>query len=168
MSDPAAPSQLRDEVAVHLLDPASGRPVQSWTFRGQSSIRIGRQPDQDVEISDPYVSRHHARLELRRGQWWLVSLGRHGVVVANQLIGELPVVDDVSFRLGAEGPLVRFQSLAEENDESATMTFEAPAVAEFRLDQRQLEREVGEITTGVYFQQLQERSRQMRRRRQAE
>src|SRR5262245_23205852 len=109
MPDDFLPLKEVGPVTVQLLDPGSGRSMKSWRFVGQSRITIGRSPDQDVEISDPYVSRQHASLILREGQWVLVSQGRNGIVVANQLVLEYPVDVDVNFRLGAEGPTLRFR-----------------------------------------------------------
>lgn len=39
------------------------------------SIRIGRQPDCDIVLGENSVSPHHAHLERRAGQWWVVDDG---------------------------------------------------------------------------------------------
>lgn len=152
-------------VALHLIDPASGRLIKSWTFTDQAHITIGRSPDQDVEMSDPYISRNHANLVHRDGQWMLVSLGRHGVLVANQLITEVPVDGELSFRLGAEGPTMRFRTKVEVAEELlATMNVDTIPAPVFELDQAKLEEDVNTITSGNYFQSLKQRAQQLRQR----
>jgi pSer/pThr/pTyr-binding forkhead associated (FHA) protein len=45
---------------------------------GSRSVIIGRDPGSDIVLGDPTVSREHARIEHRDGQWWLVPLGTTG------------------------------------------------------------------------------------------
>jgi pSer/pThr/pTyr-binding forkhead associated (FHA) protein len=35
------------------------------------SVTLGRGPGSDIVLSDPTVSREHARFEYEEGQWWL-------------------------------------------------------------------------------------------------
>nr|HRC85968.1 FHA domain-containing protein [Thermoanaerobaculia bacterium] len=42
---------------------------------GQTELRIGRGPDNDLVLPDPAVSRNHALLSRRGAEWWLVDLG---------------------------------------------------------------------------------------------
>ena len=44
-----------------------GRPVRSYTF-GKPTVTVGRDPDADVFIDNPGVSREHLRFEAHRGQ----------------------------------------------------------------------------------------------------
>jgi predicted component of type VI protein secretion system len=165
MSDVARPA---GEVSLQLLDPASGRPSKSWTFKNQDLITIGRSAEQDVELSDPFISRSHAKLVFRDGEWSLVSLGLNGVVVANQLIsGSFRVNGDIRFRLGPEGPTLHFRTKVENSDNRATMFFDFRSAPTFQLDQRKLQAEVGQIAEGDYFQSLQQRVKQLRQNRAA-
>ena len=165
MQDVPGTANILGEVAIQLLDPSSGRPVKSWTFRERDQITIGRSPDQDVEISDPYVSRNHARLDRREGGWVLVSLGRHGLVVANQLVTEKVISGELVFRLGTEGPTLKFSETGEQFFPSATMSFSSETGPIFQLDEDKLRRELDEIVDGDYFQSLQEKAREMRKQR---
>src|SRR6266487_4442874 len=45
---------------------------------------IGREPDNDIIISDPSVSRQHARLVNNRGQWSIEKLAPQNLVTVNQ------------------------------------------------------------------------------------
>lgn len=168
MSDSLSSPKSIGEVAVQLLDPSSGRPMKSWTFIERAKISIGRSPDQDVEMSDPYVSRNHASLVYQEGEWRLIALGRNGVVVGNQLITEHAVSGDVSFRLGMEGPTLRFRTTVPPTEIKATICFDTLPIPLFQLDEQKLQDEVGQIADGDYFQGLQQRARQMRRQRNVE
>jgi sigma-B regulation protein RsbU (phosphoserine phosphatase) len=50
---------------------------------------IGRSSEADWPITDPIVSRRHASLAYRHGQWYLIDLGsRHGTSVNGKRLGE--------------------------------------------------------------------------------
>lgn len=162
-------------VRVDLLDPTSGRPLNSWTFQNRDTITIGRSPESDVAISDPYVSRQHASLISRDGRWHLVSLGRNGVLVSNQLVTEQAAGIELVFRLGAHGPAVKFSVVSEAVEEDIGSTYHfaestQPEVDEvwFELDENQIEREVNEVIESDYFQKLQELAKKMRSQRKEE
>jgi pSer/pThr/pTyr-binding forkhead associated (FHA) protein len=167
MRDSPHPPGAIGDVAIQLLDPSSGRPINSWTFKEQAEITIGRSPDQDVAISDPYVSRNHANLVHRDGRWHLVSLGRNGIVVANQLVKEQVISRELLFRLGVEGPTLKFCEDSDSNrvDIGATISFSAEMNPMFQLDETRLQREVSEIADGDYFQNLQRKAKEMRTQR---
>jgi FHA domain-containing protein len=56
---------------------------------GGSAMRLGRSPDNDVILRDPATSGHHARLERRGDQFWLVDLGStNGTLVNDEPIQE--------------------------------------------------------------------------------
>jgi hypothetical protein len=165
MSQPGPPGAASEEVVVQLLDVALGRPVKTWKFAGRDEISIGRLPDCDVEISDAYVSRLHAELKNRDGQWLLFARGRSGVVVRNSPITELAIDSDVTFQLGSVGPVLRFAVKHEDAACGRTLCFEAESLPAFALDTGKLQDDVGEITDGDYFRKLQARVKQMRAQR---
>jgi hypothetical protein len=152
--------------AIHLLDSAIGRPIRSWQFTGKQLISIGRADECDVQISDPFVSRNHAELRAQADGWTLVSLGRHGVIVQGETVTEFPITGEAIFRLGSGGPTLRFNPVASSNDNRTTMMFDGTAVEDiFELDHIKVDREVSEIADADYFQQLQERAKQLRQQR---
>ena len=156
--------ELSPYVALHLLDSSTGRQVRTWQFDGKPLITIGRAPEQHVQIDDPYVSRSHAELRFDCGQWSLVSLGRYGVQVEGQAITEIPVQGQLTFRLGASGPTLRFNPAAPRQDNRMTMMFDSTIVEDlFALDESKVQRDVSEISQGDYFQELQKRARQLRK-----
>ena len=48
-----------------------------------NALRLGRSPDNDVILRDPATSGHHARLERRGDQFWLVDLGSTNGTLVN-------------------------------------------------------------------------------------
>jgi pSer/pThr/pTyr-binding forkhead associated (FHA) protein len=168
-----SPNASDHAVAVHLLDSALGRTMRSWRFEGKTLITIGRADESLVQVSDPYVSRNHAELRHQDGRWSLVSRGRYGVMVQGQPVTELPITADTTFQLGASGPSLRFElkaattnSRITETDNRMTMMLDSTLAENmFDLDQGKLNEEVGEISTGLYFQELQKRAKQLRKQR---
>lgn len=152
------------EVIVQLLDPNHDKPLKTWKFRERAAITIGRAEDQDVEIVDSYVSRSHAILERRGGQWILTSRGRNGVFVNNQAIQEHPIAGDLAFRLGATGPKLAFKTCQPQDEHLATLCFETMPMDFFALDQKRLNQEVSAIAEGDDFQRLQQQAQSLRRR----
>jgi Inner membrane component of T3SS, cytoplasmic domain len=56
---------------------------------GERALRLGRSPDNDVILRDPATSGHHARLERREDQFWIVDLGStNGTLVNGEPIQE--------------------------------------------------------------------------------
>jgi len=49
----------------------------------ESPVGIGRATDNTLALKDFSVSRHHARLEIREGRWWIVDLGSTNGVKVN-------------------------------------------------------------------------------------
>lgn len=154
------------EVEVQLLDPTVGSPIKSWRFQGLPKITIGRAEDCAVEILDPHVSRLHVLLVVRDGQWMLNPLGRNGVLVDGQLISEMSIKREVTFRLGPLGPSLRFNLTAEKkNDFMQTLCFDPETMPFFQLDQSKLQAEVSEIANDDFFQTLQKKAKNLRRQR---
>ncbi|WP_433613070.1 FHA domain-containing protein [Prescottella agglutinans] len=79
------------------------------SYRAGTAVRIGRDPQLEITIVDPVVSREHARLSWDEG-WQLVDSGsKNGIYVDGQRRKEVPVTSPVLVRLGdaVEGPAVR-------------------------------------------------------------
>ena len=63
-----------------LTGPLAGRTIQI----SKPMMTIGREPTNDIVISDPSVSRQHARLVNNGGQWSIEKLSPQNVVTVNQ------------------------------------------------------------------------------------
>ena len=167
MPSASLPSAPLEEVVVQLHDAALGRVVKTWKFRGRQQISIGRAPEQDIEINDPYVSRLHAELHYRDGKWVLIARGRHGVVVRHQQIAELIIDAEVTFQLGSAGPTLRFAVEHGDSECGRTLCFEMEPLPAFALDQAKLNQDVDQIAEGDYFQRLQSAAQALRAKRHA-
>ncbi len=75
---------------------------------GAAGLRIGRDPNNEVHLDDPGVSRHHARVLLHNGSLWVQDAGsRNGVYVNQSRIeqhhqvkaGDVVQVGDHAFRI---------------------------------------------------------------------
>ena len=104
------PAEADPTIAVHLVDPTDARSLQIWTFDGSAAVTIGRGEEQSIVLADPYVSREHAELLPRDGQWELTSKGRNGVQVDGKSISTCRISHGTVFRLGPVGPVFRFES----------------------------------------------------------
>jgi len=165
MSQIESASIAPSEVVVQLLDAAHGRPVQTWRFANKRQITVGRSDEREVDISDPYVSRLHAELCLQERKWILISRGRNGVVVGNQLIAETPVDSAIIFPLGPAGPSLRFFVPTEETGSMRTLSFDTETMPIFAVDNSKVREDVGQIADGDYFQKLQAQAKTLRQKR---
>jgi Flp pilus assembly CpaF family ATPase len=50
-------------------------------------FRIGRDPANDLELASPFVSREHARLLKKDGEYYVENVGLNGTLVDGQLVG---------------------------------------------------------------------------------
>ncbi len=100
-------------VTLTLLHPQASTPLQQWSFQSQSTIRIGRSPDNDVILDDPLVSRHHLELRVSPSKsgslWQLVNQGTNGTFLNGVLVSRGLIPDEALIRLAREGPLLKFQ-----------------------------------------------------------
>ncbi len=99
---PAAPPAVPDTMAMPTRPPAAAGtgPQAELTIEngpdaghnhraGDHALRLGRSPDNDVILRDPATSGHHARLERRGDQFWVVDLGStNGTFVNGESVQE--------------------------------------------------------------------------------
>ncbi len=151
----------REVVTVHLLDSAQGHPVQTWRFSDKPAILIGRGDDSDVVIADAHVSRLHVKLLWQDDSWTLVSAGRHGTLVNDRLVAETQLGPKTTFRLGANGPTLRFERGATESRPSETIdSIQPDLIAMLEIDRDRQQQEADEIAAHSLFRELQDRVRQ--------
>ncbi len=63
----------------------------------EGSLSLGRNPDNDLVVPDPAMSRRHAVLELRDGKPWIIDQGSvNGVIVDGKRITEACPIDQAS------------------------------------------------------------------------
>lgn len=153
------------KVVLHLLDSDHGRPLQTWSFADRDTITLGRAEDNDIVLSDPYVSRAHAMLKLEGSTWKLSSISRQRVLYQGQAWDELALKEGLVFRLGPNGCHLRFGDTSAAPTNMSTMSFEPTLMPVFQLDRERMERDVNQIAGASYFQQLKDAARQLREQR---
>lgn len=159
------PTDSSGSVKIHLIDSSDGRTLQTWSF-GSARISIGRDAQQDISLSDPYVSRLHAELVQAGGAWQLFSRGRNGVIVHGKAIDEIRLEAGMTFRLGANGPLFRFDQ-TEQVTGQATLSFDPESVIVLSFDREAVKAEAESVAGTDYFRQLNEKAKELRARRAA-
>src|SRR6266702_1571904 len=58
------------------------------------SITLGREPGNDIVVSDPSVSRHHAQISLSNGTWTILKLAPQNTVTVNQRDVQQSAIND--------------------------------------------------------------------------
>jgi len=89
------------------------KPGQQITFEGGvRDVKIGRAVDNDIVISDPTVSRLHARVELRPDGWFLIDAGSASGVekMGFRISAREPLESGDEFKLG--DTILRFEVVA--------------------------------------------------------
>ena len=104
---------------------------RQYRFEGGQTVRIGRSTDNDVVVSDPTVSRQHARLAWGADGWVLEGLGRAGTYLAGSLVTRLPLAGPVELSLASpHGPVVRLEPARPATAAAAPQAGGAPAGAD--------------------------------------
>ena len=62
-------------------------------------LRVGRDPANDLELPSPFVSREHARIIRKDGEYFIENVGLNGTLVDGQLVG---VGEQVKITIGQE------------------------------------------------------------------
>jgi hypothetical protein len=94
---PASVPSLAEGELVIASGPDSGH---SFKISGPA-IRIGRAPDNDLVLRDPATSGHHARVERRGNQFFVVDLGStNGTLVNGEVVMERELKNGDSITIG--------------------------------------------------------------------
>ncbi len=156
-------------VTLELLDSASGVLLQAWSFPEKQRIVIGRSDECDLVIANPYVSRSHAFMERDAEGWQVVAISSQQLVTDGQRKQAIRLSEGTVFRLGSQGCELRFRETQAETvhgvDAGGTLMFDPDSCPILHLDRDQLQREVAEIETGSYFQNLSETVKKMKQAR---
>lgn len=95
------------QVRAHLECIAG--PEKGQTFRlVPGTTTLGRDPGNEVVLTEQAVSRQHARIERRGDQWVLVNLSANGTRLEKEPIDEAVLADENEIRVGAKTRLVFF------------------------------------------------------------
>jgi pSer/pThr/pTyr-binding forkhead associated (FHA) protein len=97
--------QVPPAIVLSLLNSI---PVQSWTFRPEDIVRIGRATDNQVVLFSAVVSRHHAELRWSEDTGWqLYNISPNGTYINGEAVKEIAVADGMVIRLATSGPKIQ-------------------------------------------------------------
>ena len=91
-------------ITLNLLHPIESIPIQTWKFKSETVVRIGRSGDNDVILYSSVVSRYHVELYRHSLYWEIVNIGANGTYINDQEIDNERVQDGVIIRLATAGP----------------------------------------------------------------
>ena len=153
----------RSTIRIALLDSNREHVACEWSFSSldHDVVRIGRSQENDVVVSDVYVSRFHAELHYDDGVWEIHSLGRNGVLYHGRKIEDKQSIASAGeFQLGPSGSFVRFSPLDEADAASAapasltTVVMDAAQLNAISVDRMDVSRAVNEVADSDYFRKL--------------
>ncbi len=103
-------------ITLTLLHPLQSVAIQSWTFRDEPSIKIGRATNNEVVLYSAVVSRHH--VEIRKStenenEWEVVNVGSNGTYIDGKRVEQAKAIDGMIFRLASSGPKILIKIEAE-------------------------------------------------------
>ena len=114
-------------ITLTLLHPLQPVPIQSWTFRDEPSIKIGRATNNEVVLYSAVVSRHH--VEIRKSgehEWEVVNVGSNGTYIDGKRVEQTKAVDGMIFRLASSGPKISIKIEAESVGDQSNSAGEQP------------------------------------------
>lgn len=94
-------------ITLTLLHPVQGTAVQSWTFKNDQVVRIGRAVDNEVVLYSAVVSRYHVEVRYEKSGWYVHNLGINGTFIEGQKIESEALNDGKMFRLARSGPNIK-------------------------------------------------------------
>lgn len=93
-------------ITLTLLHPLQPVPVQSWTFKEEPQIRIGRSTNNEVVLYSAVVSRHHVEIRKVGRDWEVVNLGANGTYIDGKKVTQTQATDGMVMRLATSGPKI--------------------------------------------------------------
>ncbi len=96
-------------IHLTLLHPIKNTPVQHWTFKDETVVRIGRGTDNQVILYSAVVSRHHAELRCNGSTWEIINLGTNGTYLDGKRITQVAIADGIVLRLARSGPKIQIR-----------------------------------------------------------
>jgi pSer/pThr/pTyr-binding forkhead associated (FHA) protein len=107
-------------ITLTLLHPLQSIAVQSWEFKDEPIIKIGRATDNEVVLYSAVVSRHH--VEIRKSgldEWEVVNTGSNGTYIDDERVEKTTALDGMIVRLAQSGPKILLKIESSSNQDSA-------------------------------------------------
>lgn len=71
------------------------------------TISIGRHPHCDIVLDNSSISRRHAIISYKKGQWTITNHGKNGIIFENRNINQQNVTQNDKYKLGSYTLLVK-------------------------------------------------------------
>ena len=98
-----------DHAMLRVRVSLKGRPIRSYTF-DKDVVTIGRDPDSDIYLDNPGISRHHVRLEKTASGYVAEDLGSaNGSYLNDEPIQKEPLSSDDVVRIGKFSLWISFE-----------------------------------------------------------
>ena len=107
-------------ITLTLLHPLQSVAVQSWEFKDEPIIKIGRATDNEVVLYSAVVSRHH--VEIRKSGidgWEVVNVGSNGTYIDGERVEKTTALDGMIVRLAKSGPKILLKIESSSNQDSS-------------------------------------------------
>ena len=105
-------TQSNEASAIQLTHTEAG-----WSCRLQQPLIIGRDAGCDLRINDAHIERRHAEIYPVGREWWIRDLGSAGgTFLAGEIVEAEPLAVPSEIRLGASGPILRLDGLADRSE----------------------------------------------------
>jgi pSer/pThr/pTyr-binding forkhead associated (FHA) protein len=107
-------------ITLTLLHPLQSVAVQSWEFKDEPIIKIGRATDNEVVLYSAVVSRHH--VEIRKSgidDWEVVNVGSNGTYIDGERVEKTTALDGMIVRLAKSGPKIMLKIESSSNQDSS-------------------------------------------------
>lgn len=107
-------------ITLTLLHPLQSIAVQSWEFKDEPIIKIGRATDNEVVLYSAVVSRHH--VEIRKSgidDWEVVNIGSNGTYIDGERVEKTAALDGMIVRLAKSGPKILLKIESSSNQDSS-------------------------------------------------
>jgi pSer/pThr/pTyr-binding forkhead associated (FHA) protein len=107
-------------ITLTLLHPLQSVAVQSWEFKDEPIIKIGRATDNEVVLYSAVVSRHH--VEIRKSGidgWEVVNVGSNGTYIDGERIEKTIALNGMIVRLAKSGPKILLKIESSSNQDSS-------------------------------------------------
>lgn len=128
-------SHDEDLLIVWLLSEGSSKPVQRWMFPANQTVQIGRQPENDIVLKHPKVSRFHSSLFHDGHRWHCACFGSNGVFVGGKPSSQVDLQSGMVLEFTRSGPKLLFEMPPADDDGSTgSMTF---LIDELKLGDKQ-------------------------------
>jgi pSer/pThr/pTyr-binding forkhead associated (FHA) protein len=111
-------------ITLTLLHPLQSVAVQSWEFKDEPSIKIGRATDNEVVLYSAVVSRHHVEIrQSGNGGWEVINIGSNGTYIDGERVEQTAAFDGMIVRLAKSGPKILLKIESDSNQEQSDTLF---------------------------------------------